>query len=148
MEDQHDLKQRYISNINSFLAVIFGMLALAIVIALMGISNTLQLSVYERTRELGLLRAVGTTRAQVRAMVRWEAMIIALFGTIGGVVLGTICGWALVTTGSDSGFAKFALPLFSLIILLVLGALAGVLAGIRPARRAARLDVLQAIATE
>src|SRR5205823_6698836 len=84
VQDEHDLKQSYVQQINSFLAVIFGMLALAIIIALMGISNTLQLSVYERTRELGLLRSVGSTRRQVRAMVRWESIIIAVFGTVGG----------------------------------------------------------------
>ena len=134
--------------VNQILGLVYVLLFLAIVIALMGIGNTLSLSIFERTRELGLLRAVGETRPQLRSMVRWESVIVALFGTLGGVALGTVCGWALVTAASSSGFAKFALPVFSLIVVLLLGALAGVLAGIRPARRAARLDVLRAIATE
>jgi putative ABC transport system permease protein len=148
VQDRQQFTDQIFGQINRVLTLVYVMLALAIVIALMGIANTLSLSIFERTRELGLLRAVGETRPQLRSMVRWESVIVALFGTIGGVGLGTLCGWALVTTARDSGFAKFALPVFSLIVLLVLGALAGVVAGIRPARRAAKLDVLQAIATE
>ena len=148
VEDQHDIKQGYTSRINSFLAVIFGMLALAIIIALIGISNTLQLSVYERTRELGLLRAVGTTRSQLRSMVRWESVIIALFGTLGGVGLGITFGWAIVHgLGRDSNII-FAVPVLRAAVIVVVGATAGVLAAVRPASRAGRLDVLRAIATE
>src|SRR5262249_11000649 len=148
VQDRQQFTDQAFGQINQVLALVYVMLAIAIVIALMGIANTLSLSIYERTHELGLLRAVGETRPQLRAMVRWESVIIALFGTVGGVGLGVLCGWALVTAASDSGFAKFALPVFSLIVVLVLGALAGVIAGIRPARRAAKLDVLQAIATQ
>jgi putative ABC transport system permease protein len=148
VQDRQQFTDQAFGQVNQILALVYVMLALAIVIALMGIANTLSLSIYERTRELGLLRAVGETRPQLRAMVRFESVIVALFGTLGGVGLGVLCGWALVTVASDSGFARFALPLFSLIVVVVLGALAGVIAGIRPARRAAKLNVLQAIATE
>jgi putative ABC transport system permease protein len=148
VQDRAQYTDTVFGQINRVLALVYVMLALAILIALMGIANTLSLSIFERTRELGLLRAVGETRQQLRSMVRWESVIVALFGTLGGVGLGALCGWALVEAASDSGFAKFALPVFSLVVLLVLGALAGVVAGVRPARRAAKLNVLQAIATE
>jgi putative ABC transport system permease protein len=134
--------------VDQMLNVIYLMLVLAIIIALMGIANTLSLSLHERTRELGLLRAVGQTRRQLRAMVRGEALTVALFGTIGGVGLGLFLGWAVVDTLSDEGFTDFAVPTTSLAVVLLLGALVGVVAAVRPARRAARLDVLAAIATD
>ncbi len=87
---------------NTILGLVYVMLALAIVIALMGIANTLSLSVYERTRELGLLRALGQTRAQTRGMIRWESVIIAVFGTLGGVILGTFLGWAVVRSSGSA----------------------------------------------
>jgi putative ABC transport system permease protein len=134
-----------------FLTIIYALLALAIIIALMGIANTLSLSVHERTRELGLLRAVGQTRSQLRSMVRWESVIVATFGVVGGIGLGVFLGWALVEAASNtpgSVISQFVLPTTRLAIVVVVGAIAGVLAGLRPARRAARLDVLRAIATE
>jgi putative ABC transport system permease protein len=148
VQDQHDIKQDYTGRINSFLAIIFAMLAFAIFIALMGISNTLQLSVYERTRELGLLRAVGSTRSQLRSMVRWEATIIALFGTVGGVLLGTAFGWAIVRGLGRDNNLLFDVPVARLVVIVVVGGIAGVVAAWRPAARAARLNVLEAIATE
>src|SRR6185437_14264720 len=84
------------SGVNTILGLVYVMLALAILIALMGVANTLSLSIHERTRELGLLRALGQSRAQTRGMVRWESVIIAVFGTLGGVILGTFLGWAVV----------------------------------------------------
>jgi putative ABC transport system permease protein len=115
----------------------------------MGITNTLSLSIHERTRELGLLRAVGQTRPQARAMVRDEAIILALFGTVGGLGLGLFLGWAAVSALAIDGFTlSFAVPTVPLAVTLALGALAGVLAAVRPAHRAARMDVLSAIATE
>ena len=148
VQDEHDLKQSYVQQINSFLAIIFGMLALAIIIALMGISNTLQLSVYERTRELGLLRSVGSLRSQVRSMVRWEAVIIALFGTVGGLLLGVAFGWAIVHGLGRDQHLLFAVPAGRIVLIMIVGAVAGVLAALRPASRASRLNILQAIATE
>jgi putative ABC transport system permease protein len=134
--------------VDQMLNIVYVMLLLAIIIALMGIANTLSLSVHERTRELGLLRAVGQTRRQLRAMVRGEALTVALFGTVGGVGLGLFLGWAMVEALADEGFTAFAIPATSLAVVVVIGALAGVLASVRPARRAAKLDVLEAIATD
>ena len=136
--------------VDMMLTIIYALLALAIVIALMGIANTLSLSIHERTRELGLLRAVGQTRGQVRSMVRWESVVVAVFGAVGGIALGVFLGWALVQAvdAASGGLGVFALPAGRLAIVLVVGGIAGVLAGLRPARRAARLDVLQAIASE
>ena len=134
--------------VDQMLNIVYVMLLLAIIIALMGIANTLSLSVHERTRELGLLRAVGQTRRQLRAMVRGEAFTVALFGTVGGVGLGLFLGWAMVDTLADEGFTAFAVPTGQMLVILVLGALVGVIAALRPARRAARLDVLDAIATD
>ncbi len=135
--------------VDVFLYFVYALLALAILIALMGITNTLSLSVHERTRELGLLRAVGQTRAQVRSMVRWESVIIALFGTIGGLALGTFLGWALLQAiAAEEGFGVFAAPVVQLAVVVALGAVVGVLAALRPSQRAARLDVLDAISTE
>jgi putative ABC transport system permease protein len=148
VQDQSELKATFEARIQQIFAMVLVLLALSIGIALLGIANTLRLSVYERTRELGLLRAVGMTRAQVRSSLRWESMIIALFGTVGGLVLGLFFGWAAVQGISKSTEISFVPPLGLLLTIAVLGALAGVLAAIRPARKAAKLDVLQAIATE
>jgi putative ABC transport system permease protein len=137
------------SRVNTFLGLIYVMLALAILIALLGIANTLSLSTHERTRELGLLRAVGQTRAQLRSMVRWESVTIAVFGTVGGLGLGAFLGWALVKAANTAqGIGTFSAPVGQLVVILIVGAVAGVLAGLRPAGRAARLDVLAAIAQE
>jgi putative ABC transport system permease protein len=136
------------AQINQFVNLVYGLLFLAIIIAVFGIANTLSLSVYERTRELGLLRAVGMTRAQVRSTVRWESVITALLGAVQGVVIGVLLGYAVIIALRDEGLRTFTLPTGSLIVVLVLAIVAGVLAAVRPARRAARLDVLRAIATE
>ena len=136
------------SRVNQMLGLIYAMLALAIIIALMGIANTLSLSIYERVRELGLLRAVGADRAQVRSMVRWESVVIALFGTVGGLGVGLLLGWGLVQAADRGDFPiTFTAPVTQLVIIVVIGALAGVLAAWRPARRAARVDVIDALAT-
>lgn len=136
------------AGIDTFLTLVYALLALAVLIALLGIANTLTLAVHERTRELGLLRAVGQTRAQLRAMVRWESVVVAVFGTAGGLVLGSFLGWALVRAADTTGTGAFAIPPVPLAVVVLVGAAAGVLAGWRPARRAARLDVLRAIAME
>ncbi|GAA2430958.1 ABC transporter permease [Streptomyces mauvecolor] len=136
------------SGIDMMLTLVYALLALAVVIALLGIANTLTLAVHERTRELGLLRAVGQTRAQLRAMVRWESVLVAAFGTAGGLGLGAFLGWVLVKASDSAGTSAFALPPLQLTVVALVGLLAGAVAGLRPARRAARLDVLRAIATE
>lgn len=137
------------SQIDQLLNIVYLLLILAIIIALMGIANTLSLSIHERTRELGLLRAVGQTRAQARSMVRWESVIIAVFGTVGGLVLGVVLGWALMkAVSATEDVARFALPVDQLIAVGLVGALVGVVAGLRPAFRAAKLTVLDAIGAE
>jgi putative ABC transport system permease protein len=134
--------------VNTILGLVYVMLVLAILIALMGITNTLSLAISERTRELGLLRAVGQTRSQARSVIRLESVLISLFGTLGGVILGTFLGWAVVKASASSTLGHFSAPPAQLLILLAAGAAAGVLAGVRPARRAARLDVMQALAAQ
>ena len=132
--------------INQLLMLIVALLLLAIVIALLGIVNTLALSIVERTHEIGLLRAVGMTRVQLRRMVRYEAGIIATYGGILGLAVGTFFGWALVSALGDQGIDKFAVSIPQLVACLVAAGLAGVLAAVWPARRAAKLDMLRAIA--
>jgi putative ABC transport system permease protein len=146
VQDHAQYRATATSGVNTILGLVYVMLALAIVIALMGVANTLGLSIHERTRELGLLRAIGQQRRQARSMIRWESVVISVFGTAGGVALGTLLGWAVVKSASSSTLDVFAAPPGQLAIFLIAGALAGVLAGLRPARRAARLDVLTAIA--
>ncbi|MCU1457819.1 MAG: transporter substrate-binding protein, partial [Actinomycetia bacterium] len=132
------------AGLDTLLNIVYVMLALAILIALLGIANTLSLAVYERRRELGLLRAVGETRRQVRSMLRLESVIVATFGTALGLGLGVVLGGLLFLTVSDTGTVAF--PGTQLAIIAILGAFAGVLAALRPARRAARLPILDAIA--
>lgn len=124
----------------------FTHVALAVVIAIFGIANTLSLSVYERTRELGLLRAVGAFRSQVRSTVRWESVITALLGTAQGIVIGVLLGYAVIVSLRSEGALRFSLPVTTLIAVVVLAIAAGVIAAIRPARRAAKLNILQALA--
>ena len=137
------------AEVDALLTVVYALLAVAILIALMGIANTISLSVHERTRELGLLRAVGQTRRQLRSMVRWESVIVAVFGTAGGLGLGLFLSWGLVRSlNAEEGWATYVIPVGSLATVLAVGAAAGVLAGLRPARRASRLDVLAAVAAD
>jgi putative ABC transport system permease protein len=124
------------------------LLLLAVLIALLGIVNTLALSVFERTRELGLLRAVGMTRQQVRAMVRWESVVISVIGALLGAGLGIGLGLALTRALADQGIDKVAVPVGQLSLYVLAAALAGVLAAIGPARRAAKVDVLRAVVTD
>lgn len=134
--------------IDQLLALFQGLLGLAIVIAVLGITNTLALSVVERKREVGLLRAVGMSRRQVRRMVRWESVIIAVFGAVTGVGLGIALGWAIVTALAEDGFNVFSVPTGALAIYVVLAGVAGIVAAILPARSASRLNVLDAISYE
>jgi putative ABC transport system permease protein len=136
------------AQVDQLVALFTGLLSLALVIALLGIANTLALSIVERTREIGLLRAVGMTRRNVRKMVRREAMIIAVFGALLGVFIGSAIGFGVVTSLADDGLGSFALPAGQLLIWLVVAAAAGLVASLGPARKAARLDVLKAISYE
>ncbi len=126
---------------------IYALLALSVIIAAFGIINTLALSVIERTREIGLLRAVGMSRRQLRRMIRLEALVIALFGALLGVAVGSLFGWAILPPLADQGLSDFSYPFGSVIAYFVVGGLVGVLAALFPARRAAKLDVLEAIST-
>jgi putative ABC transport system permease protein len=130
------------------LNLIYGLLALAVVIALIGITNTLALSVHERTRELGLLRAVGMTRHQLRTAIRWESVLISLLGTALGLLLGVAGAWGIAKALAHEGVASFELPGQQLVVIVGLAVLAGVVAALGPARRAGRLNVLEAIASQ
>jgi putative ABC transport system permease protein len=134
--------------IDRFLAVTVALLLLAEIIAVLGIVNTLALSVYERTRELGLLRSIGTSRRQIRRMVRGESVIVALIGGIVGTVIGVVWGWVFTSALESQGITEVRIPYEQLAVFLVLSMLAGVVAALYPAWRAGRLDVLEAIATE
>lgn len=147
VKDQAEFKADQRKQINQILGFVLVLLALAVLIAALGIVNTLALSVFERTREIGLLRAVGMSRRQLRRMVRLEAVIISVFGAVLGVVVGVGFGWALVKALADQGVRTLVIPWPSLALYIVLAAVIGVLAAVLPARRAARQDVLAAIAT-
>ena len=124
-----------------------ALLGLSILIALFGIANTLSLSVFERVREFGLLRA-GATRNQVRSIVRWESVLIAVLGALFGIGVGTIFGWMSVRALAEDGFSAFAFPAVQVAVGVAGAAAAGMLAALLPARRAARVDVLRAVAAE
>ena len=141
-------EQTQTAAINKLLGLVYALLALAVLIALIGIVNTLMLSVFERTREIGLLRAVGMKRRQVRTMIRSEAVILAIFGAIIGIIVGTGMGIALVSSLKQQGITDTVVPASSLVIFLLIAALLGLIAASWPARRAARLDILNAIAAQ
>ncbi len=145
--NQGELKESREKQVDQLVNLVFALLAMAIVISLFGIANTLALSIHERTRELGMLRAIGMSRRQVRTMIRYEAVITALIGAILGMVLGVIFAALIAQPLKDEGFT-LSYPIGSLVVLLILAALAGVLAAILPARRASRLDVLESLQYE
>lgn len=142
-----DYVRRLEGFVDQALAALNVMVALAVIIALIGIANTLALSVFERTRELGLLRAVGMTRRQLRRMVRFEAGLVALFGAVLGVVTGIGFGWAAVLALPASVTDTVAIPTGRILILVAVAAGAGLLAARGPAKRAGKMDVLQAISS-
>ena len=141
-----DVQDTVNSEIDGALVVVNALLALAVVIALIGIANTLALSVHERTRELGLLRAVGMTRRQTRRMMRWEAVLVALFGAALGVATGIVFGWGAVSALPDDTFGStITVPFIQLVVLVAFATVATLVAASIPARRAGRLNVLDAV---
>ena len=146
--DQTQIKEQNSQQIDNLLYLIYGMLGLSIIIAALGVVNTMALSVLERTREIGLLRAVGASRRQVRRMIRWEAVLVAFTGALVGVLIGLIAGVALRQALSGDGIDVLVIPIVTVLVILSLAIVLGILAAALPARRAARLDILEAIATE
>ena len=150
ISDKDDLVDQVTGTVGVILNILYGMLALAIVVAVLGVVNTLALSVHERTQEIGLLRAIGLDRSGVRQMVRLEAVVISLFGGVLGVGLGVLLGWAVGELVAHLVVDAWitVLPWGRLTLFLASAALVGVVAAIWPARRAARLNLLDAIRTE
>ena len=150
ISDKEDLVDQVTGTVGVILNILYGMLALAVVVAVLGVVNTLALSVHERTQEIGLLRAIGLDRSGVRRMVRLESVVISLFGGVLGVGLGVLLGWAVGELVAHLAVDTWAtvLPWGRLALFLAAAALVGVVAAIWPARRAARLNVLEAIRTE
>ena len=134
-----------ISGLNSILNILYVLLALSVIVSVFGIVNTLVLTVFERTRELGMLRAVGMTRRQVRTMIRIESVITALMGGVIGIILGLVLGGLLA---ARIDFIVFALPWTQVIVFAVAAVVVGLLAAIFPARRAGKLNVLEALQYE
>jgi putative ABC transport system permease protein len=148
IQTQAQFEKAQQKQVNTLLGLVYVLLALAIIIALIGIVNTLMLSVFERTHEIGLLRAVGMRRRQVRAMIRSEAVILSVFGAVIGIVVGTGLGVAFSDSLKQQGITDIVVPFSSLVVFVVMAALLGLGAATWPARRAAKLDVLAAIASE
>jgi putative ABC transport system permease protein len=148
VDDQEQTKQAYVMQVDQIFAIVYVLLILSVFISAFGIVNTLGLSIYERIRELGLLRAVGMSKRQVKRMVRVEAVIIAVLGALLGLVVGILFGWALQRALSDVGIDQLAIPIVQLVLMLIVAALIGVIAAILPARRASRINVLEAITYE
>jgi putative ABC transport system permease protein len=145
--NQQELKESREEQVDQLVNLVYALLLLAVLISLFGIANTLALSIHERTRELGMVRAIGMSRRQVRTMIRYEAVITALIGAILGMALGIVFAALIAQPLKDEGFT-LSYPVGSLIALLILAGLAGVLAAIPPARRASRLDVLESLQYE
>jgi len=139
-----EYKQSIVGMINQLLNLLYGLLAMSVVISLFGIVNTLVLSVYERTREIGLLRAIGSSRRQVRGTVRYESVITSILGGVLGIVVGTAFAYVVISRFGGQGIT-FSIPGVQLGVFLILAILVGVLAAILPARRAARIEILDAI---
>jgi putative ABC transport system permease protein len=145
VQDREEFKDNQISGLTSVLNILYVLLALSVIVSLFGIVNTLALSVFERTRELGLLRAIGTTRRQVRRMIRQESVVTALIGAVLGIALGLALSGLLV---ARIDFIEFALPVVTLIVVALAAIFVGIIAAILPARRASRLNVLEALQYE
>jgi putative ABC transport system permease protein len=148
LQDLGEFKRSQAEQFTPILALVSVLLSLSLIIAFIGVANTISLSVLERTREIGLTRAVGAVRRQIRAAISWESAIIAVFGSILGIAIGILLAWGVSTQLRDEGIATFVVPVGVVLVVLVVMALSGMLVAWRPARRAAKLDILTAVATE
>lgn len=147
VQDNSEFQEGLEDQIGQILIIINALLGLCLIIAFFGIINTMALSVLERTREIGLLRAVGMTRSQLRSSVRWEAVIVGVFGALLGVIMGVLLAYAGISALPAQFITQTAIPWVSLALYIALGGVLGVVAAYFPARRAAKLDVLEAIST-
>ncbi|GHH47676.1 ABC transporter permease [Streptomyces candidus] len=147
--DSNDIRNQFGGIVNQMLNIMYGLLAMALIIAVLGVVNTLAMSVFERQQEIGMLRAIGLARSKVKTMIRLEAVVISVFGAVVGVVLGTFLAWAIGQTVKDqiTGYS-LVVPWDRIGIFLLLAAVVGVLAAMWPARSAARLNMLSAIKAE
>ena len=139
-----EYKDSVVKQVNQLLNLLYGLLAMSVLISLFGIVNTLVLAVFERTREIGLTRAIGMSRRQVRATVRYESVITSIIGAIMGIVIGIVFAWVVTTRFAGQGIT-FSIPGTQLVVFLILAVIVGVIAAILPARRAAKIDILEAI---
>ena len=146
VQDRDQFKSSITTQIDQMLVTLYAMLGLALLIAVLGIINTLALSVIERKREIGMLRAIGMVRGQVQLGIYLESVLISIFGAVMGVILGGVIGWALVRTLAEWGLGGPQIPWGLIVVTLVGGAVVGVLAAMWPAVRAARTGPLEAIA--
>jgi len=147
VQTRDQFKSNFEKPINSLLNLLFALLALSVIVSVVGIVNTLVLTVYERTREIGMLRAVGMTRRQVRMMIRYESIVTSLMGAALGIAVGTFLA-ALVTHALSSQGIAFSFPFMQVVYFVLAAILIGILAAVLPARRAARLNVLEALQYE
>jgi len=145
VQDNTEFQEQIQSQVNQLQIVTNGLLVLCLVVAFFGIVNTMALSILERTREIGLLRAVGMTRDQLRSAIRSEAVLVSVFGALLGVVMGLLLGWAAVVAIPDSFISTVGIPWLQLVVFLLVGIVIGLVAAYFPAKRAAQLDVLDAI---
>jgi putative ABC transport system permease protein len=143
-----DITREAQHSVDQLLGIVTALLLLAVVVAVLGIVNTLVLSVMERTRELGLLRAVGATRRQTRTVVRRESLLMSLLGAVTGLALGVGAGIALARALGDEGITTVSVPAPTLVVYFAVAVAVGMLAAVGPARRASRVDVLRAVTTE
>jgi putative ABC transport system permease protein len=147
VQDQAEFQQAQEDQLNQLLIIIYGLLIISIAIAVLGIANTMALSVFERTREFGLLRAVGMSKRDLKRSIRWEAVIVAVFGASLGIIVGIPLGLAVTTALPSTFVTTTVVPVSTIITILIASIIVGVVAAIGPARRAAKLNVLDAIST-
>ncbi len=148
VQDGTELREQVTDQINQLQFLVTAILLMCLLVAFVGIVNTMALSILERIREIGLLRAIGTTRRQLRSAVRWEAIIVSIFGSLLGVAMGMVLGWAAIVAIPDSFLSLVRIPWIQVVIFVLIGAVLGVFAAYWPARRAAKMNVLDAIAHE